>query len=131
MLPIFVVVRSLEWQLSRLASLCYIHANQSTRLDVACVCVSAYTKSACVLHTNTVAHTQSHWPVGHTSLHSTWPTCSDTFCCESLSLSPSLFVLSLPFSAWFCSLATVLTIAIVNVCFVNGFDKFFCCNYST
>lgn len=103
MLPIFVVVRSLEWQLSRLASLCYIHANQSTRLDVACVCVSAYTKSVCVLHTNTVAHTQSHWPVGHTSLHSTWPTCSDTFCCESLSLSLSL-----------CSLCAILCLVLLS-----------------
>lgn len=103
----------------------------SRRCMGVCVCVITHIMSVCVLHTHSGTHTQSHWPVGHTSLHSTWPTCSGTFCCESLSLSLPLFVLSVPFSAWFCSLATVLTIAIVNVCFVNGFDKFFCCNYST
>lgn len=58
MLPIFVVVRSLEWQLSRLASHSYIHANQSTRRCM-CVCIGerAPTLRLYVRHTHTHSRT--------------------------------------------------------------------------
>lgn len=122
MLPIFVVVRSLEWQLSRLASHSYIHANQSTRRSIrVCIGERVPTLRLCVRHTNT--HTQSHWPVGHTSLHSTWPTCARTFV-ANLSLSLSVFILSV---SALCSRSDGRH---SERLFCEWLCQAFCCNYS-